>query len=82
MTFKQADNELSRIGAAHAKGYSLAALLAGLATSLQGGKAETYYDWIVKQPDYYAAGKLLMRDRQAAWDVLLGIEPTPTQEAA
>lgn len=69
----EARKQLRKLGAAHAEGHSLRAMYADLLVTMHGGKAETYFKWLLTQPNISEAGNSLLKDRAKAWDVLMGL---------
>lgn len=78
MTYKDALKQYKKVGAAHATGDALRVMYADLIGSLHGGKPEKYYEWLKPGTDHeiIEQARILLRDRQKAWDVLIGIEVT------
>ena len=64
-----------QVGTAHATGDGLRAMYAQLIGQAQGGDPQLYYRWIKGEADHEIAeqARMLLRDRQKAWDVLMGL---------
>lgn len=72
MRFEQAVMRLRSVGASKATGDELCAMYAELISTTHGGDAPIYYKHLQRQPMADASAKLLLADRAAAWDVLMG----------
>ena len=87
MTFREALKRLHKVGTAHATGDSLRAMYADLIAFQHNGgdtrwrykQAEKFYAWLADKGDdgeVADAARVLLRDRQKAWDIQMGIEVT------
>lgn len=71
-TFKQALAQCRKVGTNHASGDSLRAMYASLVADAQGGSAEKYYEHLTgSDHEITEQGRALLRDRRAAWDILI-----------
>ena len=76
MTSTQALAAYKRVGASKATGSALAAMYGLLLRDIHGGNASRYTDHMLTlegDTDMTARAKVLLNDRAAAWDVLMGI---------
>jgi len=78
MIYKEALKQYRKVGAAHATADSLRAMYSCLLHTQHGGKPELYFKWlqVATPPDAIDSiiaeyAHKLLRDRAAAWNVLL-----------